>query len=58
MRTEVGLSHHTIGTVVDILEFEGTDDVIMVEFENYRGQFGLPNDKGKNIVIPIFKIDN
>ena len=38
MRTEVGLSHHTVGTVVDILEFEGTDDVIMVEFENYRGK--------------------
>ena len=58
MRTEVGLSHHTVGTIVDILEFEGSDDVIMVEFENQRGKYGLPNEKGKNIVVPIFKYEH
>ena len=57
MRTEVGLSHHTVGTIVDILEYEGADDVIMVEFDNYRGNLGLPNEKGKNVVVPILKYE-
>ena len=32
MNTELGLSHHTEGVIVDVLQKEGADDILLVEF--------------------------
>ena len=32
MNTEIGLSHHTEGILVDVLQKDGADDILLVEF--------------------------
>lgn len=32
LNTEIGLSHHTAGIIVDIVKKEGADDILLVEF--------------------------
>ena len=53
MNTELGLSHHTEGIIVDVLQKEGAEDILLVEFTSYRGIWGLPNEKNENVIVPI-----
>ena len=55
MNTEIGLSHHSEGIIVDIVKKEGADDILLVEFPTYRGIKGIANEKGENIIVPIMK---
>ena len=32
LNTELGLSHHTGGIIVDVLRKEGAEDILLVEF--------------------------
>ena len=58
LNTGLGLSHHTEGIVVDVLKKDGADDILLVEFPSYRGIWGLPNEKGENVIIPIMMYEN
>ena len=34
LNTELGLSHHTEGIIVDVLRKEGAEDILLVEFSS------------------------
>ena len=57
MNTDVGLSHNSVGTVVDIIQHDKTNDleiqdIILVEFKSYTGKHGLGINKN---IIPIIQ---
>ena len=56
MNTQVGLCHHTEGTIVGVEKNKGQNDILLVEFKDYRGKLWLQNDSNAFRVFNIIPI--